>query len=209
MIDNKPYLIVIAGPNGAGKTTLVRQTDPELIFGVPLINPDEIARELKQSDSEKTKKANNVRAGKIALRLTYEYLSCKKSFAMETTLTGHRPLRTIQIAKEQGYNIKLIYVGIETPKDSFQRVQERIKAGGHYISIEDIERRYSRSLTNLPKALQLADKAIIFDNSMQSHRALLYIENGIIQEIYQIDLPEWLKRLINIEQNKEIKYRVK
>lgn len=126
MAERKPYLYVIAGPNGAGKTTLVRQISPELIFGVTFINADEIARGLKQAYPDKKENTLNFQACRVALKLIEERIKQRQSFAIETTLTGHSPLNTMLQAKKNGFNIELIYIGLETSADSALRVQERV-----------------------------------------------------------------------------------
>lgn len=45
------------------------------------------------------------------------------------------------------------------------RVAQRVDQGGHHIPEEDIRRRYQTSMENLPKAMRLADRTIIYDNS--------------------------------------------
>lgn len=200
---NSPILIAVAGPNGAGKTTLVRQLDPELIQDVLFINPDELARELTNAFPTKTTNAINIQAGKEALRLTQRCLQEKRSFAFETTLTGHHPLATLREAKAQGFYLHLLYVGIESADDSINRIQERVLTGGHFIPPEDVKRRYIRSLENLPAALALADEVLLFDNSQQWHQPLLLLEAGKVQALYTTELPAWLGRVMDLQMLKQ------
>ncbi len=67
-------------------------------------------------------------------------------------------------AKTRGWQVNLIYVGVNNVHISIERVAQRVAAGGHNVSQEDIRRRYTRSLTNLPIAIQQAGYASIFDN---------------------------------------------
>ena len=55
---------------------------------------------------------------------------------------------------------------------SFARVASRAARGGHSVPYEDVIRRFARSLENLPKAIALADKATILDNSTQGYRLI-------------------------------------
>ena len=50
--------------------------------------------------------------------------------------------------------------------------RERAARGGHSVPYEDVIRRFARSLENLPKAIALADKATILDNSTQGYRLI-------------------------------------
>ena len=59
------------------------------------------------------------------------------------------------------------------PSDlAWARVASRAARGGHSVPYEDVIRRFVRSLENLPKAIALADKATILDNSTQGYRLI-------------------------------------
>ena len=52
---------------------------------------------------------------------------------------------------------------------ALQRVAARVARGGHDVPAQDVIRRYARSLENLPRAMQLADKVTILDNSFGNY----------------------------------------
>lgn len=189
-----PKLTIIAGPNGSGKSTLTRNTQSEL--NVPIIDPDAEAKKINASDPESVA----VTAGRQAIRLARGYLENNESFAVETTLSGNTYIKMMQQAKQQGYEISLLFIGINNVDTNIKRVTERVATGGHNVPEEDIRRRYERSMVNLPIALQLTDSAIIFDNSKElGHQIKLAIENAkIIQQ--SEDLPEWIVNAIPQEQ---------
>jgi predicted ABC-type ATPase len=64
-----------------------------------------------------------------------------------------------------GSSILLIYVILETPDLNVERVQLRVRKGGHGVPAEKIRERWVRSLRQLPWFLNQADWALIFDNS--------------------------------------------
>jgi predicted ABC-type ATPase len=192
----KPHLVVIAGPNGAGKSTLTSEAYPELIQGTVFINPDEIVKTVIALHPDKTSGAQQVMAAREALKAYDACLSQKQSFSLETTLAGNTPLNTMKKAREQGYHITLAYVGIESPRDSMTRVRERVRVGGHDVPVEDILRRYERSMENLPAAIKLADHILLFDNSKSTHTLHLFLEKEFIREIYQEQQPSWLKERV-------------
>ncbi len=119
-----------------------------------------------------------------------------ESFAVETTLSGNTYLRMMAEAGQKGWQINLIYVGVDKVQTSIKRVAQRVAQNGHNVPEADIRRRYERSLVNLPIALRQADRTFIFDNSTESgHQKILTIENGrVIEQAHE--LPEWLKTLI-------------
>ncbi|MDF5723655.1 MAG: zeta toxin family protein [Rhizonema sp. PD37] len=189
----KPTLTIIAGPNGSGKSTFTRNTRESL--KVPFIDPDAEARKIRHDAPELVA----VAAGKQAIKLARNYLDNNQSFAVETTLSGNTHLKMMREAKQKGWVVNLIYIGIDNVEVNIDRVAQRVVEGGHNVPIEDIRRRYERSLQNLPIALQLADNVSIYDNSTPAgHQNLLAIENGRINQQVP-ELPQWLTKSLNLQ----------
>ncbi len=181
----KPTLTVVAGANGSGKSTFTRNTQESL--KVPVIDPDAEARLLRPDNPE----AAAIAGGKQAIFRARAYLENNQSFAVETTLSGNTYLKMMREAKQKGWVIDLIYVGVDNVETNIDRVAQRVAAGGHNVQEEDIRRRYERSLANLPMALQLADNTSIYDNSTAAgYQKIVTIENGRITQ-KATDLPNW------------------
>lgn len=190
MTPPKPILTIIAGPNGSGKSTFTRSTSEAL--RVPVIDPDLEARNLQPDNPE----AAAIAGGKQAIKRARAYLASKQSFAVETTLSGNTYLRMMVEAKTRGWQVNLIYVGVDDVQICIERVAQRVATGGHNVPQEDIRRRYTRSLANLLVALQQADSALIFDNStLFGYQKLLTIENEAVTE-QASSLPEWIRTLL-------------
>lgn len=189
-----PQLVIIAGPNGSGKSTLTKKIKSDL--KLPVIDPDAEAKKINPSAPETAA----VAAGRQAIQLGRNYIKNKQSFAVETTLSGNTYLNMMRRANQEGYEINLIFIGINTVDTNIERVNERVANGGHNVPEEDIRRRYERSMENLPVALDLADNATIFDNSSSlGHQQKLTIENKkLIQQ--SADLSQWITSAIPQEQ---------
>lgn len=54
MIGKMPKLIIIAGPNGSGKSTLTKSYQAHGLISFPVVNPDEIAKNLIRNTSGKS-----------------------------------------------------------------------------------------------------------------------------------------------------------
>lgn len=184
---HRPQLWFIAGPNGAGKSTLAERFSIEK--RLPLVNPDNIAREMNPGHPEKA----GVGAGREALKQQNHLLAEKKSFVIESTMSGKRELELLREAKGAGYKVNLVYCGVDFPHRSLFRVESRVAAGGHNVPPADVLRRYGRSMANLPQALKIVDRALIFDNSKGRHRLAVTIEEGVVRFIMK-QLPEWLRK---------------
>jgi len=177
-------LIVYAGANGAGKSSLRADgADPVEVE----IDPDRIARQINPVDPRSVDFA----AGKEALRLFDQTLAEGRSLSLETTLTGRTVLGRMQAAKDSGYDVTLRYVAVNDVAMNIRRVEARAEQGGHWIEPETIRRRVEGSLSNLPAAIVIADRAVLLDNSGSSHRRVLTIERGQIL-LQAPDLPRWV-----------------
>jgi len=184
---SRPQLWVFAGPNGAGKSTLVRAY--WVAARIPVVNPDEIARSIKPDHHGAA--VIMLQAGKEAARLRREHIAAARSFAIETTLSGHSELHVMEDAKSAGFKVNLIFVGIAGPETSLARVRGRVRDGGHDVPVADIRRRYDRTMTNLRAAVTLADRSFVLDNQGKSHpRLLIVFDEGRIRQVARV-LPAW------------------
>ena len=177
-----PELIMLCGPNGAGKSTLTSEVRQKNIHQLPLVDPDKIAKDRHVSPIE---------AGRIATAFIRENIAKNLSFIRESTLTAKFDFQMIKAAKESGFKVILIYVGLNSVDIAIDRVQQRYAKGGHSVPEEDIRRRYLRSLENLPEAIRQVDRAVIFDNSRGKYKQVAVFEKGRL--ISHISPPEWFK----------------
>jgi len=136
-------LYIIAGANGSGKSTLASKLLPAEKISA-FINADDIAREMNPDDLT----AVRIAAGKKTLQRLTDCISNGESFAIESTLSGNALIKTIRQAKENGYRIVLFYIFLPTPHMCIDRIQVRVKRGGHFVPDADVIRRYERSIPN-------------------------------------------------------------
>jgi len=181
-----PTLTIIAGPNGSGKSTLTRSVDFE--GRERLLDPDAIARGLNPSNPS----AAAIAAGREVLKRTEHYLNRGVSFAVETTLSSRGRVELIRQAKSRGYEIHLLFIGLDSSERCIARIRNRAARGGHGVPDADVRRRYARSAANAAQALPLADVAKFYDNSGDGHRLILVANAGIV--VWQAEtLPAWVK----------------
>lgn len=155
-------LYIIAGCNGAGKTTASYTILPEILKCKEFVNADEIAKGLSPFQPEKV----SFEAGRIMLNRINELLHKKENFAFETTLATRSYKNLINKAKDNQYNVVLIYFWLKSPELAEERVKTRVLEGGHNISSEIIYRRYENGIKNLFEIyFDIADEILLFDNS--------------------------------------------
>jgi predicted ABC-type ATPase len=157
-----------------------------------IVNPDEVALRLSPEAPERVA----LQAGRETLSRIGILISARRSFAIETTLSGRGYLNTVRTAKSQKWKVGLVYVGLKSHELALERVRVRHAAGGHSVPPEDIARRYERSLANIPAFLEVVDRAIFFDNSSNDgpERLLEFSQHKIV--FTHRNLPSWLRRAV-------------
>ncbi len=164
---------IFAGINGAGKSTLYHSVKNDDL-GVRL-NSDEI---LHDAGWDWRDTAKQIEAGKRLLALQKECFEEGISLNRETTLSSNEIFRSVQRAKELGYQIYLHYVGVRMPEIAKERIAIRIQKGGHGVSEGTVDRRFKSSKENLIKLLPYCDSVKIFDNSGESLRLVACFIRG-------------------------------
>ena len=167
----KPRLIVVAGPNGAGKTSITEQLlRHEWMGGCEYVNPDYIARD-EFGDWNAPEAV--IKAAIRAAEVREQCLRDGRSLAFETVLSMPDKIDFIQRAKQAGFFVRLFFVGSDNPSINAKRVALRVMEGGHDVPISKIISRYTRSLANCSVAARIADRAYIYDNSVDNAPARL------------------------------------
>jgi predicted ABC-type ATPase len=155
-------IVVLGGPNGAGKTTAAAVLLPAKLGIVEFVNADEIAKGLSPFAPEQTA----VAAVRIMLGRMHALIEQGSSFAFETTCAGRGHATLLRQCKARGWRLDLLYLWLPSPKAALERVERRVKEGGHNIPANVVERRYWSGLSNMLRLyLPLADVAAIYDNS--------------------------------------------
>lgn len=182
--EQHPRLTVVAGPNGVGKSTFVSELVESGYDIGTFVNPDVVARSLQDASGNPEPPANlNFAAGREALRLTRELIARQQNFTRESTLTSNEILRTMQAAKDAGYKVTLMFVGVDSVETSKGRVRNRVREGGHNIPEEAQERRFERSFQNAPRAAAIADRAFFFHSGEAGYELVAEVENGLVTKI--------------------------
>ena len=194
----KKIFYLFAGVNGAGKSTLYNTQCLDInIKDSVRINTDEIVRKIGNWKNN----SDQIKAAKIAVNLRNDCFQYGKSFNEETTLTGKTILKIIDKIKEQGYELQLFYVGLNSSDIAKERVKNRVEKGGHNIENDVIEKRYYESLKNLKKIISKFDKVYLYDNSIKYKNIFLFSDNTILFNDKNIT---WSREAIEIMENSTI-----
>jgi len=160
-----PQLLVFAGPNGSGKSTVTKKVHPVGLY----VNADDIKKSTGCTDLEAAQVAENMRK---------RLLESRRDFTFETVLSTERNMKLLAQAKTSGYQIQVIFVLTKSSSINVERVQERVKAGGHPVPEDKIVSRYKRSLQNIPVLARLVHRLLIFDNTGEAPLKMCEVVNG-------------------------------
>lgn len=157
-----PKLYIIAGPNGAGKTTFAKEFLPHYARCSNFVNADLIALGLAPFSPANA----GIKAGKLLLAEIDNFIAHKVDFAFESTLSGKAYVSLFKKAKAKGYVITIFYLSIPDDKLAQERINQRVKEGGHHVPAVDIKRRFDRSWKNFINLyMPLARSWFLFDNA--------------------------------------------
>lgn len=174
---------IIGGVNGVGKSSLSGVLSAESSDLGIIVDTDKITAEIG---------GDKIKGGMIAIKRIDDCLNKGVNFTQETTLSGVKTLKTIQKARELNYFIRLYYVGVSSSGESISRIKNRVQKGGHNISPEDVERRYSKRFEDLAKVLPYCNEVRFFDNE-NGFTDIAEYRNGSL--IVKGNPPKWLDEL--------------
>jgi len=201
-VDSAPVVFVIAGVNGAGKSSLgggaLRRK------GLNYFDPDEVAARIRRELGCSVDDANG-RAWNEGKRRLESAIRLRESYAFETTLGGNTIPRLIRDAALAGFDVRVWFIGLATPKQHIARVRARVAAGGHDIPEAKIRERWEGSRRNIIMLMNQLAELRLFDNSEESEhpapKLLLHLEHGQIVAMIQTS-PDWAKPIIDAALNR-------
>ena len=104
----------------------------------------------------------------------------------------------LRAARGQNYRTYLYFIATADPQINLNRVENRVRSGGHPVPREKIIERYYRSLELLGHAIRLTDRAYIFDNSRdhQDSAWIAEITGGTQLELKVNEIPHWFDHYV-------------
>lgn len=176
---------IIGGVNGVGKSSLTGALQGSGFELGQVIDVDRLTAQLG---------GNPLTGGRAALEQIRACLARNVSFTQETTLSGHLTRKTILRAKEQGYWVRLYYVGLDSLSESLDRIENRVRRGGHDIPRQDVEWRYAARWETVKAVLPLCDEGNFFDNNNGFVQVAEY-RSGSLRPLGDLR-PAWLTELL-------------
>lgn len=183
-----PNVIVIARPNGSGKSTLAPALLRDTLGILEYVNADTIAEGLSAFAPEDA----SFDAGRVMLGRLRELADEGKDFAFETTLASRFYAGWLNELKGHGYWVSLIFLWLDDVNLAMERVQSRVRGGGHDIPEVTIRRRHERGLRNLFELyVPIANSWRVFDASLTIPIEIARFTKVAGEEIFDDEL--WTK----------------
>lgn len=167
-------LTIISGIDGAGKTSMLGILSAKRRNIGIIIDADFI--------DEKT-----------SVQQVNTFIEKGIEFAFETTLSDGYILETIKIARDNNYYIRLYYITVNTAEESIERIQNRVRKGGHNVPNDIVVERFQHRLDDLIAILPYCNESFIYDNENGFAEKAEYGNGRLV--IKDNDIPEWLVEL--------------
>tara|TARA_R110002111_G_scaffold34821_1_gene68809 strand:- start:267 stop:863 length:597 start_codon:yes stop_codon:yes gene_type:complete len=182
-------LYLLGGPNGVGKSTHSEQLAK--IHKISIIDGDKIAKELSQHTKSPLFIVENVIQNRIK-----DHINNKVSFVIESNLDINSAYSHANLAKKNGYNVHLIYMGVDDQSILNKRIEDRAKLGLHFISPPQVKSKYAAALSGLPNKIHTFNTVNFLDNSSKRPIQIFYLENNMV--IYKVkSMPKWAKKVFD------------
>jgi predicted ABC-type ATPase len=163
--ESAPRLWIVAGPNGSGKSTIYRRSEvAEFDGSVWIINPDLLTKRLESHEGMTLADANLAAVRRVETWLDAS-IDVHQTIGVETVLSTPKYRRLVVKAKQRGFDVRLIYIYVDTIERQLERIQVRVAKGGHDVPAEKVAARRDRSFAELPWFFWRANQAWIMDNS--------------------------------------------
>ena len=100
---------------------------------------------------------------------------------------------------EAGFDVRLLFIGLEGAALSEARVHHRVENAGHAVPPDKIAARYPRPLKNLGEAIKFVSSVELYDNSdpENPHRRIAHFRAGDLAWKTEGTIPTWAKNYLN------------
>ena len=185
----RPQFVLLAGPNGAGKSTFYDEFLSNL--NLPFLNADQI---------EARTNVPSIEVARVLDVFRNSLIEKGAGFITESVFSdpAGAKLEMLRKALSAGYDVTLIYIGVE-PALSGLRVDQRVASGGHDVPRDRLASRFERSLANLREAIQFVPLVKIYDNSLvdDPFRLIAVFRKGTEQKgLARVRRPSWFVKFV-------------
>ena len=129
-----------------------------------IINPDLLTAKLRHQEDLSEIDAN-LQAVKRIERWLRQSIRVYQTIGVETVLSTAKYRKLVRAAKRAGFEVRLIYVIVDSVDTQLARIKLRVAKGGHDVAPEKVAARRARSTEQLRWFFWAVDEAWVYDNS--------------------------------------------
>ena len=137
-------------------------------------------------------------AAAMAEFFRHKMIRADSSFSFETVFSHPSKITEIQMAKAAGFKTYLYCIATSDYAIGAERIQNRVRCGGHNVPFEKVQARYYRTMKNMFSAFQLCDKVFFFDNSGEKTNGAYhcFAEKTCNTLLADTSVPQWFETYI-------------
>lgn len=128
------------------------------------MNPDLLTARLQVSEQLGEKEANAVALDRIQTWLDAS-IDVHQTIGVETVLSTPKYRDLIETARGKGFEIRMLYVVLDSAALQLKRIRIRVAEGGHDVPEDKVVARRRRSFEQLALFAKHLDRLVIFNNS--------------------------------------------
>ncbi|TFZ06807.1 hypothetical protein EZ313_09340 [Ramlibacter henchirensis] len=191
-----PVLHLIAGPHGAGKTALYRYLIAPRYPALPFIDVQAYC-EAHLHDVEDPQ-ARLAAAREWGDAQWQDLLRQHASFVTETAFSHPSRVALIAQARTLGFEVVLYAIASDEPRKLLQRVNQRVREGGHPVPSHKLLSRYTRCLHNLRHAVFMADLSLLIDgcDAEEGGPRLIATVMANQMQLHTVQRPRWVEKVL-------------
>lgn len=142
------------------------------------MNPDLLTVRIAQAEPDAPNP--NLLAVQRIERWLRASIEVHQTIGVETVLSTGKYRKLVRRAKQRGFEIRLIYVIVDSVTTQIERVRLRVAKGGHHVPADKIAARRARSLAQLGWFFANADYVLIYVNSSAEPRVMVEMVDDLI-----------------------------
>ncbi|MBN1324838.1 MAG: AAA family ATPase [Alphaproteobacteria bacterium] len=194
MNEDNRTLYIVGGVNGAGKSTFIDERFKDC--GIKILNFDSMAYEINGDYSWRS----YLKASEEICKLLNYWSKTGKSLVWETLLTSNSYIERIDNFRKYGYKIDITYIFLKDKETHTDRINKRVKNGGHNIYPEMLDIYYENRKKFLGSAIENSDSWRIlcnqntqFEKVISGNNDQIVISNSELLNIFENQAQQNLK----------------
>lgn len=105
-----------------------------------------------------------------------------QTIGVETVLSTPKYRKLVTKAKKRGFEVRFIYIYLDTVERQLERIRLRVAKGGHDVPANKVATRRLRSFAEFPWFFWEAHQAWVFDNSAAEPKLVAWKEHLALAE---------------------------